>query len=138
MTTAEENIRKQPNPPARDQRRGTSAGLSTVLSVLVAVLLIVYGIALLAVGGNDPLQIVFGCVTIGYALLALGALICAVRTATVSCVRLTQAGAIFYLFAYVIVLVIGVNTLLGPSGILLIALALWCNWIAVHKLIRQS
>ncbi|MEJ2470833.1 MAG: hypothetical protein P8Y91_10095 [Desulfuromonadales bacterium] len=138
MTTAEENIRKQPNPPARDQRRGASSGIFTVLSVLVALLLIIYGITLLAAGGNNPLQIVFGCVTIGYALLALGALLCAVRTATVACVRLTQAGAIFYLLFYVLVLVIGVNTLFGPSGILLVALALWCNWIAVHKLIRQS
>lgn len=126
----EKRSARSPNPPAPNLDPGKGALLFAILSGTVAGLFIVYGVFLVPFSW-------FGMATSLYGLINLIVLGCAYRSQARWCVTAVQIAATGYLLIYVLALTLDNETGLGTSGILVVALALWCNWFAVTKIIRR-
>ena len=101
-------------------------------------LIIAYGFSFLVGYDLTRWQIGFGSTSVGYGLVALGALICALRKSGRRCVLTIKVGAVFYLLIYILVILIGFDTGFNLTGILLLALMLWCQWFAVTQAVRET
>lgn len=135
--TVMQNLKAQPNPPKKDRTPAQNASLFSTLSIVVCLLVLGYGGYFLISDNAFGWVTGFGSMSIIYAILALGALVCAYRSGTRSCVVLSQVSGAVYLLVYVLVVIAGVNTGFGPFGILLVGLLVWCNWIAVNRVVRR-
>ena len=129
---------QKPNPPIREGSPAHGARLFSFLSVIISLLIIAYGVSFLVSQNLTRWQIGFGSTSIAYGLVALGALICALRNSGRRCVLTIQVSAVFYLLIYLLVLVIGFDTGFNLIGILLLALLLWCQWFAVTQAVRKT
>ena len=129
---------QQPNPPTRDNNPGQGAGLFTFLSTIISLLIIAYGVSFLAGQDLTPWHIGFGSASVVYGLIALSALVCALRKSDRRCVLTIQVGAVFYLLIYLLVVTTGFDTGFSLVGILLLSLLLWCQWFAVTQAIRKG
>ena len=136
--SASNRSNQQPNPPTRESNPGQGAWLFTVLSTIISLLIIAYGVSFLLGQDLSRWQIGFGSTSIAYGLVALGALICALRKSGRRCVLTIQVGAVFYLLIYLLVIVIGFDTGFNLAGILMLALLLWCQWFAVTQTVRKA
>lgn len=132
------NRKKQENPPGREAEPGRGALLFTVIAGGVSVLFMVYGVSILAFEESSLWLVAFGCVTAGYGLLSLIVLWLAHRSRALRCVTASQVLAVCYLGAYALALSADLEIGLGLGGILLVAFALWSNWVAVTKVIKQG
>lgn len=136
--SASNRANRQPNPPIRENDPGQGAWLFTFLSTIISLLIIAYGVSFLLGQDLKRWQIGFGSTSIAYGLVALGALICAVRKSGRRCVLIIQFGAAFYLLIYLLVLVIGFDLGFNLVGVPLLALLLWCQWFAVTQAVRKT
>jgi len=136
--TAFENIQQQPNPAAPDSSPGRGFRLFSVLSIIVSLLFIVYGMAVLFMQGPTGWIAVIGWVSAGYGLLSLVVLDCAYRYRARWCTTVSQVSAVAYLVIQVLALVAAQQAGFIVIGPLLAALALWCNWYAVTQVIRAA
>ena len=125
-----EKASRSPNPPAPNSKPGRGALPFTFLSAIVSLLFIFYGVSLLP-------PTLFGIGTSVYGVLNLLVLGCAYLYRARWCVTVIQLAAAGYLLLYVLALATGWETGLGISGILVVALGLWCNWFAITKVIRK-
>ena len=125
---------KRPNPPIPERRPGRGAQLFTILSGIVSLLFIFYGVVLLLAAGGAGL---IGLLTFLYGFLGLVLLGCAHRYRARWCITACTVSAVIYLLFYVGALSAGIQTGLGVAGILLVAIGLWCNWFAVNRVVRQ-
>ncbi|BCA78444.1 hypothetical protein [Desulfuromonas sp. AOP6] len=121
---------RRPNPPEPNRHPGRGALLFSILSIIVSLLFIFYGVTLVRLN-------LFGITTVAYGVLNLLVLACAYHLRVRWCVTAIQTFAGAYLLFYVLALSTGMETGLGVSGILVVSLALWCNWFAITKVIRQ-
>jgi hypothetical protein len=136
--SASDRSNPQSNPPTPDSNPGQGVWLFSFLSIITSLLLIVYGIFFVV---GQPLtlsQVGFGGTSVAYGLIALVAQSCALRKRGRRCVLTIQITAVCYLFIYLLAVLIGINTGFGLSGILLLAILLWCQWFAVTQAVRKS
>lgn len=134
---APDNLQKRPNPPVPDQHPGQNALPFTLLSVVVCLAFIGYGLWLLTGVGSAAWLAAFGGLTAAYGALSLFLLACAYRRRAAWCIMTSQVSAVAYLLAYTLLLAAGHPPALGPAGILVAALGLWCNWLAVCRVVRK-
>lgn len=132
--TVPDSYQQRPNPPRPERRPGRGAQLFTILSGIVSLLFIFYGVTLLLAASGAGL---LGALTFLYGFMSLALLGCAHRYRARWCLVICLVGAIIYLLAYVGALSAGVATGLGVGGILAVALGLWCNWFALNRILRQ-
>lgn len=130
--------RQRPNPPEREQRPGSGALLFSIISLIVSLCFIFYGVSVLPGGEVSPWLAVFGYVTIAYGLLSFAILACSYQYRSLWCITTSQVSAAGYLIVYVFAVSAGLETGLGFSGILVVALALWCNWFAINAVVRNQ
>nr|NIQ10513.1 hypothetical protein [Gammaproteobacteria bacterium] len=102
--SASNRSNQQPNSPIQESNPGQGAWLFTVLSTIISLLIIAYGVSFLLSQDPTRWQITFGSTSVAYGLVALGALICALRKIGRRCVLTIQVGAVFYLLIYLLVL----------------------------------
>jgi len=127
---------KTPNPPTPERHPGRGALPVSIFSMLVSLLFLIYGsYILVAIDGLNMLM-AFAVVAILYGLLGLVILAYAYKSRAAWCVTAIMVSAVSCLGVYVLALASGVLTGLQLSGFFLLALALWCNWFAVVKVVK--
>ena len=129
--------RQRPNPPAREQNPGRGALPFSILSAIVSLLFIFYGVSIFPEGEAYSRLAVFGTVSVVYGLLSLAVLGCAYKYRALWCIRISQMSSVCYLIIYVLAVSAGLETGLGISGILVVALAIWVTWFAINAVIRK-
>lgn len=129
--------RQRPNPPAREQNPGRGALPFSILSATVSLLFIFYGVSISSAGEVSRWLAVFGYVSVVYGLLSLAVLGGAYKYRASWCITISQVIAVCYLIIYVLAVSAGLETGLGFSGILLVALAVWVTWFAINAVIRN-
>ena len=134
--TAQQIDNRTPNPPVPERHPGSGALPVSIISMLFSLLFIIYGSYVLARFAGRGLLTVFAIVIISYGLSGLVILACAYLYRTSWCVMAMVVSAVICLGVYVLALAAGVLTGLQLSGFFLLALALWCNWFAVVKVVR--
>ena len=127
-----------PNPPAPEIHPGRGGLSISIFSVLFSLLFCSYGLSFLVPIDGTNMQMVFALLTILYGLLGLVILACAYQYRASWCVTAIMVSAVSYLVIYVLALARGALTGLQLSGFYLLALALWCNWLAVVKLVKAG
>lgn len=127
---------QQPNPPIPERHPGRGALPVSFFSVLVSLLFIIYGLYILAAIDGPSMLIAFAVVALLYGLLGLVILAYAYKSRAAGCVTAIMVSAVSCLGVYVLALASGVLTGLQLSGFFLLALALWCNWLAVVKVVK--
>jgi len=130
QVSSEPETNRRPNPPAPNRNPGHGALPFSILSIMTSLLFIFYGIWLVRLN-------LIGIASAAYGVLNLVILACAYHYRVRWCVTSIQAAAAAYLLVYVLALATGMETGLGISGILVVALVLWCNWFAITKIIRR-
>jgi len=136
--TKRQNERQAPNPPAPESRPGRGALPVSIFSLLISLLFVLYGIYILTAVDGPNMLIAFAVAAILYGLLGLVILACAYKIRSSWCVIAIIASAVGWLGVYVLALASGVLTGLQLSGFFLLALALWCNWFAVVKVVKAG
>lgn len=129
--------RQGPNPPARERNPGRGALLFSILSAIVSLLFISYGVSISSAGVASRWLEVFGYVSVVYGLISLAVLGCAYKYRAFWCITISQVSSVCYLIVYVLAVSSGLETGLGLSGILLVALVVWVNWFAINAVIRN-
>jgi hypothetical protein len=124
------------NPPGPEKHPGRGALVVSLFSVLVSLLFILYGAYIIVTTDGAAMLAGFAVMTILYGVLALVILASAYKFRAVWHITATMISAVSYMLVYVVALVSGVLTGVQLSGFFLVALALWCNWLAVVKVVK--
>lgn len=135
MTKRQKEL-QEPNPPAPDRHPGRGALPASIFSIFTSLLFISYGLYTLTAIDGPKMLMVFAVAVILYGLLGLVILACAYKNRSSWCVIAIIASAVSCLCIYILALASGVLTGLQLSGFFLLALALWCNWFAVVKVVK--
>ncbi|MDT8442959.1 MAG: hypothetical protein RQ722_01610 [Desulfuromonadales bacterium] len=129
--------RQRPNPPAKERNPGRGALPFSILSAIVSLLFIAYGVSISSASEVSRWLEVFGYVSVLYGMISLAVLGCAHKYRALWCVTISQVSSVCYLIIYILAVSAGLETGLGLSGILLVALAVWVNWFAINAVIRN-
>ena len=127
---------EKPNPPLPEEHPGRGALPFSLFSILVSLLFIIYGSYLLIAINSSVLLMAFAVLSIFYGLSGLLILVCAYKLRAPGCITAIMISAVSFLVVYIIALSSGVLIGLQLSGFFLLAFALWCNWLAVVKVVK--
>lgn len=133
------NARRRPNPPGREPDPGQGATAFAILSVFTSFAFVYHGVSVLSSGQAPRVQAAFAAATLIYGLLNLAVLSAAHAARTGWCITASQVIAVCYLGIFVVdVFADGLKSGLELGGIVLVGLVLWCNWMAVTKVVKQG
>jgi len=129
---------KQPNPPDRDTNPGSRSSLFTGASIIVSFIFIAYGTISLATIEANTWRLTLALIMTLYGLYSLAIVAYAHKKRGRRPVIAIQIGATVFLVAYVFIVVVDSMIVSGVGTIILVAFGLWCNWIAVIKIVSKS
>ena len=129
---------QRPNPSWRDTNPGNRVSLFTVASILFSFIFIGYGVMNLVIGKADILIAALALITAIYGLYGLAVVVYAYQKGGRTPVFAIQVGAVSFLFAYVVIVSMNPIVVSGLGNGLIVAIGIWCNWIAVIKIVKKS
>jgi len=127
----------QPNPPGRETDPGSRAVLFTGASIIFSCIFTGYGVMTLASGKANVWGIALALVAVTYGLYGLAILVYAYQKRGRKPVLAIQIGAVGFLIAYVFIVTMNSPMVSSLGTGLLVAIGLWCNWIAVVKIVKK-
>jgi len=128
---------QRPNPSWRDTNPGNRVSLFTVASILFSFIFIGYGVMNLVIGKADILIAALALITAIYGLYGLAVVVYAYQKGGRTPVFAIQVGAVSFLFAYVVIVSMNPIVVSGLGNGLIVAIGIWCNWIAVIKIVKK-
>ena len=92
----------------------------------------------LVIGKADILIAALALITAIYGLYGLAVVVYAYQKGGRTPVFAIQVGAVSFLFAYVVIVSMNPIVVSGLGNGLIVAIGIWCNWIAVIKIVKKS
>jgi len=128
---------QQPNPPKREINTDSRSSLFTVASIIISLSFIAYGVVTLSTGDTNGWSMALALATGIYGFYSLAVVAYAYKRRGRGPVMAIQFGAAAFLIAFIFILSMNSLIAFGLTGGFFVCIGIWCNWIAVVKIVKQ-